>query len=92
MIKSEGICSLSSDFCAAFLGSKYNSAYAKQQLLSMPVDAIRVGLPSSGVPDVRVMELIAGVDYIQVEKMWSAHSCTRPQPPITKAELQHAQS
>ena len=92
MIQSEGICSLSSVFRAAFPGSKYNSAYAKQRLLSMPVVAIRVGSPSSGVSDVRVMELIAGVDYIQVEKMLSAHSLHQTSasnaPPITKAELQ----
>ena len=62
----------------------------------MPVVSIRVGLPSSGVSDVHVMELIAGVDYIQVEKMLSAHSLHQTSacnaPPITKAELQHAQS
>jgi len=95
MIQSEGICSLSSVFRAAFPGSKYNSAYAKQRLLSMPVVAIRVVLPSSGVPNVRVMELIAGVDYIQVENMWSAHSLHQTSAsnafPIKKAELQHAQ-
>lgn len=39
----------------------------------MPVVAIRIGFPSSGVSDVKLMEFIPGVDYIKVHKFLSAH-------------------
>ena len=87
LIQAEGICSLSTVFHAAFPDTSYNTAFAKQRLLRMPIVAIRIGLPL----DVKLMEFIRGVDYIKVHKVLSAHQSQQTSssnaPCITKAEF-----
>ena len=92
MIQREGICLLSTVFRASFSGSTYNSAIAKQRLLQMPIVAIRIGLRVSGVSDVKIMEVISGVDYIKLQKFLSVHQSNQASasnaPSISKVELQ----
>lgn len=91
LIQAEGICSLSIVFHAAFPDTSYNTAFAKQRLLRMLIVAIRIGLPSSGISDVKLMEFIPGVYYIKVHKFLSAHQSQQTSssnaPCITKAEF-----
>ena len=55
----------------------------------MPVVALRVGLP--GDTDIKVMELISGIDYLKVHKFLSVYrsnEASASAPSIPKEELQ----
>ena len=66
----KGVCSLSAVFRAAFPDVTYNTTQAKQQLLAMPLVAIRV---ESGHSEVKLLELISAIDYKKIEKFLTDH-------------------
>ena len=82
MILQNGFCSLSSLFCTAFPGISYTPKQARCRLVQLPVALIRVGEPSSGCSDIKVMEHIPGLDYRKWKKLMEMYfqksSSTRP--------------
>ena len=62
----EGISSLSSVFHTAFPHRSYQPTQAKRRLMQMPVAAIRLGEPSSGLAEVQLMEYLPGIDYFKI--------------------------
>ena len=58
------LCSLSTSF-QTFRNVRYHSHNAKQHILQMPLVAIWVGTPDSGLAEVYLFELIQGVKYQQ---------------------------
>jgi hypothetical protein len=62
IILANGISELPLVFRTAFPGITYSSQHAKQRLLRMPLVAIRVGLPSSGRSEIKLMEYLPGIE------------------------------
>ena len=61
-VMNDGFCTLSEAYSIASPSSKYSSEVAQRLLLQMPLVAIRVGAPQSGVSFVIPMELFHGAD------------------------------
>lgn len=65
MVVDNGFVLLAQAFRSAFPRLTYHSHCAKQHVSKMPLAALRVGTPESGVAEVYLFELIKGVDYHQ---------------------------
>ena len=63
-----GICSLSYVFRTVFPDINYTPKQARCRLLQLPLAAIRIGEPSSGCSDIKVMELLPDLDYRKFKK------------------------
>ena len=64
-------------FRTAFPSTKYSSETAKHRLLEMPIVAVRVGSPTSGLAQTMLSELVGGVDYRKVASIIRAKSQTQ---------------
>ena len=60
------ICSLSFVFKSVYPESTYNSETAKSRILQLPVVAVWIGSPSSGISEIKVMEHMSGIDYVKL--------------------------
>ena len=84
------ICSLSFVFKSVYPESTYNSEAAKSRILQLPVVAVRIGSPSSGISEISVMEHMSGVDYVKLRTILSVNpKAMSTKPAMTKEDVQH---
>ena len=84
------ICSLSFVFKSVYPETTYNLEAAKSRILQLPVVAIRIGSPSSGTSEIKVMEHMSGIDYVKLRTILSVNpKAGSTQPVMTKEEVRH---
>ena len=76
-------------YSTAFPHLTYQPTQAKRRLLQMPIDALRLGEPSSGYAAVQLMELVPGVDYFMIFHFLRASPHGGCTPSVSKQELKH---
>ena len=64
-----GFVVLAQAFRSAFPNVTYHTSIAKRRVLKMPLAAVRVGLPRSGVSEVYLFEYNQGVNYHHFQRL-----------------------
>ena len=72
IILKEGVCPLRQAFELTSPGLTYDTIKARRKLLVMPLAAVRIGDPSSGVASTVLMEFFPGVNYQNIANILNA--------------------
>ena len=86
-VLTSGVCSLQSVFTKVFPSVTYHTLNAKRRLLQMPLVAIQVWNRNTKKPEVQLIELVQGVNYLKVFHLLNGLCTKSPQPSLSKSEL-----
>ncbi len=89
LVMESSVCCLQSVFQKSFPSITYHTLNAKRRLLQMPLVAIQVWNANTKRPEVQLVELVEGVDYLKVLHLLNGLSTKQktPEPSLSKTQL-----